>query len=589
MHLRTLLLLIVLVGGLVALALWQLEREEAGTAATERTLVTDLSGDAVEVVRVDSLERGLQLRLERDADHGWALTDPLAYPADVSLVGQLLDTLIRHPAQPWEGDAAALGLRPPRAVVEIESPTSAGTRLHRIELGAVDVDRQHVFARVDGQLLRTTATLDTVLALPLPEWRRREILPDVSPLQVLSLTRTGTFVVPDGRELDLRLEALRTEVWSATQPFVAQLGPEAFGTLLSSLCALRAAGFEDDAPGPLEHYGLEPPDFRIEITTLSGEAIALRFAQQPRDERLLCLREGSAHVYSIAPETMVWLMAPAETLVDLELARTTRDRVERVRLVADGTETVIERQGFGWEVRAEGGEEPLLAPTQADPERVSDLLGRIERTRLAEVLPGVEFEPGEAPAGIYVETRDRTLGGEIGASYDSERGTRGLLFRRPGETLVGLLEEDLLEVARIDPRSLRSDELHKVPELEVAQVRLVAEWAGARRTWGRDERGRWIPEGSTAEARDFARLVDRILTVRAERLLEPAEEPEGTQPVVVALIDRGGATRQAFVLQRLSGLEETPGAAGALYRSGGRRAVVDGELYEALRGLLGLE
>jgi hypothetical protein len=188
-----------------------------------------------------------------------------------------------------------------------------------------------------------------------------------------------------------------------------------------------------------------------------------------------------------------------------------------------------------------------------------------------------------------VEAGERTLGGELGALHASERGTRGLLFRRPGETLVGLLEEDLLELARTDPRSLRSDVLHQVPELEVAQVRLVADWADARRTWGRDERGRWIPEGSTAEARDFARLVDRILTVRAERLLEPSEELEGTQPVVVALIDKGGATRYAFVLQRPTGAAEPPGGGGALYQSGARRALVDGELYQALRGLLGLE
>jgi hypothetical protein len=588
-HLRTLLLLLVLVAGLGALALFQLDREQASEAAGEGPLVSAPTRDAIAAVRIDSLERGLQMRIERDPESGWVLSDPLVYPADVSLVAQLLDAIALHPAQPWDGEPAALGLRPPRAVVEVEGPGADGPRLVRIELGALDVDRQHVFVRVDGRLLRTTTTLDTVLALPLPEWRRREILPDVAPLRVLSLSRGGSVVLPDGRQLDLELEALRTDVWSAVQPFVAQLGPEAFGTLLSSLCALRAAGFVDDAPGPLEHYGLEPPDFRIEVETLDGQRVALRFAQQWDDERLLCLREGTPHVYSIAPETMVWLMAPADGLVDLELARTTRDRVELVRLVADGRETRIERQGYGWEVSASGGDEPALAATQADPERVSDLLGRIERARLAEVLPGLEFAPRDPPAGIYVQSRERALGGELGALHASERGTQGVLFRRPGETLVGLVESDLLELARTDPRSLRSDVMHQVPELEVAQVRVVAEWAQARRTWGRDERGRWIPEGSTAEARDFARLVDRILTVRAERLLEPGEEPEGTQPLVVALLDRGGATRQAFVLQRLPGPAEDAGPGEVLYLSGRRRAVLDGQLYVELRGLLGVD
>lgn len=588
MHLRSVFLLLVLVLALCAVALWQRSRETTPEMIGVRELVPGLKRDAILALRVDSLERGLQMRLEGTADGTWRLSDPLSYPADISLLSQLLDALTLHPAEPWEGEVGALGLRPPRAVLEVEERGDTGVRLHRIEMGAVDVDRQHVFLRVDGELVRATSALNTLLELPLPEWREHAILPELSPRLLVTLSRAGKVLLPLVGAADLALEAERDERWKTSAPQVAALGPEAFGTLLSELCSLRAAGFEDDAPGPLEHYGLEPPDFRIEVATVRGESFAVRFAQRPGRERLLCVREGLPHVFSVAPESMSWLMTPFEALVDRELARVPRERVSRMRLLADGRETVLERAGFGWRVSARGGASPPLPPQPADGQRVSDLLAGIEKTRVVEVLPGIEFAPAQAAQGVYLEVDGEVRGGEIGAPHASSRGTQGLLFRREGDTLVGLVEGDLLELLRTDPRSLRSDELHKVAELDVLQAKVAAAWAQVQRTWGRDERGRWIPEGSTGEARDFARIVDQLLVARARRLLEPGEEVEGIQPLAVALLDRAGRTITAFSLHLVAGSAADPQAAEVLYLSSEARAMVDGRLYFALRALLGL-
>jgi len=590
MHLRTAALLLLAVLALGGLAWWQQKRESTPAMTGVRELAPGLQREAIQAVRIDSLERGDQLRMQVSDQGVWHLTDPLDYGAEVSLVDQLLDALTKQPVEPWQGDPSAVGLARPRAVLTVEQRSGASTRTRRIELGASDVDRQHVFLRVDGELVRASSALATLLDLPLPEWRDRSVLPSLSALSILTLERSGKTRLADNTEVDLGLSVLREERgWKATAPYVAALGPEAIGTLLSQVCSLRVAGFEDDAPAGLENYGLEPPDFRIALTTARGDNYVLRFSRQRSSERFLCVREGFPHVFSVAPETMPWAVAPFEALVDVELARAPRERIERVRLRAVGRETVLERKGFGWTVQCSGGAGPALAPQKADTERVSDLLGRIERARVAEILPGTEFAPApDGELGVYVEFEDETRGGELGAEFASPRGTRGLLFRRAGDTLVGMVSAELAELARTDPLGLRSDELHKVSELDIVQVQVAASWAKLHRTWGRDERGRWMPEGSTAEAVDFARIVDQLMTQRAQRLLAPGEELEGQRPVAVALIDRGGKTRAAFVLQWISGSRDSPEAAEVLYQNGEQRAVVDGRLYFALAEILPL-
>jgi hypothetical protein len=360
------------------------------------------------------------------------------------------------------------------------------------------------------------------------------------------------------------------------------------GTLLTSLAYLRIDRFEDDAPGPLESYGLEPPPLRFELTMVRGERVAVRFAPVPGSDRLRCVVEGSPHVVNVARENSGWLTAPATMLVDAELVRAPRERMRAVRLLAEGRETRIEKQGSAWFVSASGGPGGDLRREKADAGLVSDLLGRIEAARVLEVLPEVTFPQPQVAQGVFVEVDGEEHGGEIGPSYASPRGTQGLLFRRKGDTLVGLMDETVLELARTDPRSLRSSELHRVAELDVVQAHVRAPWAGVVKVWARNDAGRWTPQGSQAEARDFARLVDRLMSARAVRFLEAGEEPEGTQALEVALVDKAGASLAVFELALLEGGAQDPAAARVLYASGERRAVVDGELYFPLRAQLGV-
>ena len=90
----TLFVLGALVLALGCLWLWK-EREIAsgGPALEEYPLCPGLALERVRALRIDHLEKGFQIKLERDAAGRWFMTDPVAYPAQVSLVRALLQGL----------------------------------------------------------------------------------------------------------------------------------------------------------------------------------------------------------------------------------------------------------------------------------------------------------------------------------------------------------------------------------------------------------------------------------------------------------------------------------------------------------------
>ena len=575
--------MILLVAVLGLLVFQQLQGEDPAAEQGDRPLLVGLDIGSVTSIRIDNLERGLQMLLEQQSDGGWRITDPLDYPAEPAAMSLLADILTTNRAEPYLEDSTLeqLSLSPPRVVVEIQE---VGGRLRRLEVGGHDLDGQHVLVRVDGEVLRTLRNLDTTLERDLFAWRDRAIV-SVSPRGVVELRRRGEITLREGLEpSDLTLDALQDGGWRATAPFGVQLDPGGMGALVQSAAQLRAAGFVHDAPTDLAHYGLDPPEITIELTTLKNETVVLRFARVEGSERWHCYREGHPHVFTVAPEQMFYLTQPTGILADRDFARVVRDRVAALRLAFGERRTRVERIGNAWRVTAREGDAELLSEVPADTERVADLLAVIEGARVLEYLPD-ETWPGPIPTpatgqGIFLEVDGADFGGFLGEAYTTRGGGGGRLFLRPGDSLVGLVDEELYDVLRTDPQDLRSTRLHRVKELAARQVHVSS---GSRKTLFRqDDRGRWMPADSEVEARNFALMVDRILSVKAERFLDGAEDRTGRDPIAVSIV---GDTGKALASFSVSVLQEEGTEAVGLYEGGGQRAQVSRQLHADLAAL----
>ncbi|MBM3988464.1 MAG: DUF4340 domain-containing protein [Planctomycetes bacterium] len=578
MHLRKLATLLLVVGGLAALALWQRGEQQSLRTRAEAALLSGFDRTRVRSIRVDNLERGLQLRVERRPTE-WQIVDPVDFPAEMAVIEVLLDSLATQHAKPApDTDPAKVALDPPRVLLEIEEDLGGRLLQRRIEVGAVDLDENWVFARADGVIFRTERALDSTLERDLPDWRSRFLL-RMSARQVVELRRTGSILFdPKAEASDLGLVAMLDGGWRAAEPFEAALDGETFERMLVGACAMRAFSFID-APGPLREYGLDPARLRVELVSGDGRREALLLAPEGGGEMWYAAREGAPYVFRIGPDAVMSIASPSAGLIQREFASVARDSVLKVEFTHGERATTLVRVERGWQVRASEGGKLVLAGDVADAQLVGDALGVLERARIDDFLMGRSLASQDVVAAIRVHTPDDVQGGVFGPSVRTADGVEAVEFRRDGDSLVSLVSSDLLALAARPADSWRSLDLHRVPEIEVARIELLH--GPATRAYGREDKGRWVRMGTTLEAKEFAKLVDRVLNVRAEQVLQRGDET--LRGAVTVRIVRYSGDGLEFSLGDLS---LPDGSVAAAYRTGARLALVKGELLGALRALL---
>lgn len=600
MRLRTLFALAALVT--VLFLLWRAkERESArgGPALSQFPLFPGLSPERVRSLRIDHLERSIQVKLERDAAGRWFLTDPVAYPAQDSLVRSLLQTLAGAQGEPaGEVEPSSVALDPPLVLLEYVQVEPEGERTARLELGAVDRDPSFVFARVPGHplapadergsIFRTTRTLVTTLDRNPDDYRD----PRATALfaqQVTSLRRRGqVFLAEEGRRIDLAFDALlEPEGWKQVAPQRVSLDPSAIQLLARGAAELQVERFADDSPSAPERHGLDRPALTVELEDERGAPTVLCFGHglagaegdRPIEELTwFCQRQGFAHVWEVGARDVALLCRPASLFFDYDVLRVFRQDVARLELEGDARTLVLERDGERWTVQerragaVEGGEPPRYP---AHPGAVEDALALLERTQLGDYQVGVPFAEEEPPlAFTVVTTRGERLGGRIGrAARDERSGAQGRLFLRHGDELVGLIGEEVAALCRRPLDDLRAKKLHQIQESLVRWIDL--EHGGRTYSFVNSGDNVWSPRGRSISApADFLQSLDGLLNLTASRWLEPGGEAPADALVVLVHPLSGDELR--FTLGR-------DAAGTSLYLSAdGERAEIDGALLERL-------
>lgn len=554
---KNLWILLVVVLALGGLVLWQQGRERSGEFAADRPLFTDARPERIRSVRVDQLERSLQMRIVRDAEGAWEIVDPLTFPAETGVLERLLEAVTKNRATPVERpDLAALSLAPPRALVELVEELPAGPRTLRLELGAKDLDGQHVFVRADGVVLRTLMNVDTSLDRDLAEWRRRRVL-TCDPARVVAVHRSGKYALdPSAGVTDFGLDAASSEHgWQATRPFLGALDPELVGALLTNACYLQSRGFLADSAVEAERFRLDEPDLRLELELADGSETAISLRHDPRSETWACRRDGSVHVFKVDASSVVFLSVPSEAFPDPRLVRAERDAIERIELARPDGLLTLRRDGKRWMLGLpRQGDGAGAGEVPADSEAVLDLLGAIEGARAARFLEQApeRFALDGEGLSLSVIEKGRAHTVEFGAPEAVSPGVAGRMVRRPGESVVGVVEERVARLALRPAAELVGRQMIQIPELGVTSIELSR--GEVRRVFVRDgNTGRWSPKGADAEApKAFLKCVERLLSLRADVAVGPGEAFELAEPWTVVVTD-GGNVRISYRLGALAG------------------------------------
>lgn len=553
----TLILLVLVVGVLVVL--WRARRAEEREnlrQTIEPALFEGFTKDRIASIRIDHLERGTQVALERDAEGRWFLTDPVAYPAEDALARMILDHLSQSSGPIARvDDLEAVGLDPPRVVLETTATAEDGRETRwRVEVGALDLDARRVHVRVPGHplapegsdalLLRVPRTLDTTLARSPDDYRDARATP-LSPQSVVRLERSGRVGTEAYGELDVTLDAeIGAEGWARVTPPRIRFDPGAVGLVVRGATDLRVLRFIDDSPRDFGAYGLANPEMTVAVTTGTGERVALSFSRgpidgprflDPADDIWYARREGFDHVWQVRARDVFLLATPDEFLHDTRLLRALRQDVRSIRLESGGGSLEVEREGEQWFV-ARHDESGASARFPASPAAVEDLIALLEGVELEDGCAPEEFVPESPPRTITVVVRDGArFGGEIGGAWrDPGTGIGGRLFRRHGDEAIQLLGETVAAACDLSLDAVRSLVVQEVEEFRVDRVLLTR--GEVTQEYRRREK-EWFPGSSAVAAPiDTQILIGELCHLRAAQWLGGAAPPDAPDPVTVRMI-----------------------------------------------------
>jgi hypothetical protein len=420
----------------------------------------------------------------------------------------------------------------------------------RLEVGAVDLDRNRVNVRAHGRILRAVRDFEALLDI-MPEEYQSHAATTIDAREVVEVHRRG-IVLQEGDEkpADVTLDALAEEgQWHATAPCSALLDPLAMSLILQNTAGLRFDHFTDTGGAPLAELGLDPPDLTFELVTARGETVKLILGRKrtPGTQWWNGMRVGDPHVWSLPGDLAMALAVHVGDLIDRRLHRFPQADIDAVQLSTAEHEVKLEKGVFGWTVAEARAGSRVFAPSlAADAKKVADLLIALDRTEFRTFLVGSQLEPGEVRDAIHVRARGASVGGAFGRAHESG----GVRFQRDGDTVAGVVDDAFLELVRTPPQSLWSSSISEIAEVDVQA--LTVRRGTEELAWQRDKYGVWVRKGRTNEARELHTVLDPLLFLRAARHLESSSEPL-EDPIEVRWTLTAGEKKQVVGILKMDG------------------------------------
>jgi len=293
----------------------------------------------------------------RKVDGKWRLTSPLDYPADETILSELLNSIT---GLEWEkkleggSDLKTLGLKPAMATLTFTTPSGSST----LALGAVVAGTARIAALDEqkGTAYFIPDTLTKSLRKTPTELRSKEIFSvdtaQVAAIELVRMDRKNTLQKgPTG--------------WTLDFPFPDRANREGVEDLLFGFSGLRAKEFMDPIDdAKLKALGLMPPFARIAFFDKDKksllEASLGRADTLPKND-FYVKRGNQVFLTSHA----LWEKLEKGTLVfpDPKLLGLQRWEVDRLEMSVGKEKKVLERKDGDWSV---GGKKPALQNSMDD-------------------------------------------------------------------------------------------------------------------------------------------------------------------------------------------------------------------------------
>lgn len=410
---------------------------------------------SIEIVRSNSF-----IRVERSGEK-WRLTEPAAYPAQITAIENWLNAFAALSQRAWisaqdleaqPGGLAAFGLEEPRVTVAVRhdgqriqlrlgDKTSVGEKLYLQRVGS------------DGVFVTESLLLDR-LPESVSDWRDRNFLDLAESSFDRVHVRAGSSEFKVQRNPTNRL-------WSLTWPRTARADNARIGQLLQQLQSARVDQFVTlaDMPGvDLESYGLHSPEAVVSFSLGTNPVLLVEFGKGVTNQPALVHARRSTYPGIVAvPKRIADLFRASYTeFLDHRLIEFTPAAVDR--LEARGAEPfALQKETNGvW-----GIVEPAALP--ADPALVQGLFSRLNSLQIIDFVKEVASDEDLPTYGLAPPARQFIL-----KSAAAPGGTNAML----AQIDFGTNQDKRVFVRRSDENSVYAVSLDDILSLPQAAFEL---------------------------------------------------------------------------------------------------------------------
>jgi len=348
---RTILVLLILAAGLGGFFYYDTyslaPRREKAESAKGRIWTVEPK----DVERVTVARKGETIRLQRTADGGWEMLEPIKTRGDRGAVDDMVTGLATarmdreidaNPAKP-----ADFGLDPPEAEVKLEVKGRAEPLVLRV--GSKNPTGVWVYAREGGKpaVITLSESIARDATRPLADFRDRTV--------IAFDRRNVTGIDLDVNGDQIGVVADEPGKWRIVKPRPLRADTDLISEFLDKLEGAKAVEFVDDAPKSLQPYGLDKPS---KVTVWVGKdkdrAARTLLVGRPVPEKkgVYVKREGEPGV--ILTAEAVWTVFPKTVgaIRDKTVVSYASDKLAKIE-ITHGRETLgLEKEGTGWKITA---------------------------------------------------------------------------------------------------------------------------------------------------------------------------------------------------------------------------------------------
>ncbi len=563
MNWKTLLFLLLLVGGLFYLVRQQNEAEDQIEQAYMGPLLEDMRRQDVVEIRWDHVERDEYIAMEK---HGgrWHLTDPKAYPIAPDRVKLVLDGLFTTAREVPKLDLEKIKPRfdPPRAVITIIEEKEGGVRREeKVQLGGLDPDGMALEVLYKGRYMLILRNVDTALLSSVSDLREKRLF-QLTPGRIVEVHRSGFTGAMAGLR-DLEFSARREGPhWQQYEPVRVLLDPAAMDLWTRVLASLRVKAFLSDIENPdLSRFGLATPEMRLRLVDAGGQSHELLITEKNGYKAKLA---DSHHIYLLPDAVIQQLTENWSYLRDTRLIHAFRNDIGHLDFqTAQGVVRLTQGPGqkAPWLVAEKPtGSEEFTAEFPADRERIEEFLGEMEKASVLRwAPPGKELTEqyfgAEAPMRRLTFTYRYNLEGEtssarFGAPIESDMGTPLAPYLRSEDAIIGMVSKDLLDWFDGGVGAWRSPLVWDLVESRTNRVRVVWDEAPdgpATREYIRKIQGTWRYQDVDSTPKELLAVMDNLVYLRAEQYLTPAQRTPLVDKITVEFHRLDGSKQTAII------------------------------------------